>query len=710
MKKHFRLSVFLAAAILLLALSGCVLAEELPGDPATPTDLESGSPYGGLYQDTPTYAMEHFPQDQEAIGETDIGAVEVLDLETGYSLVRFDFDQDGSNYSIVMTGLRSDFAEIFRAPDGTAEHESGMRVLRMLAYNYLTGNGNGLMEELNDDAIRAGLDAHNLIDAEKLSAPDYDEFLCWAGSASDMLWMTGWASGQTDEDGNPLFTSEDDVFDYFRTCFTDAGSYQNMGIKFFINGVNILQDKESGEVVFPRTGDGMGAAQQKTREIGDILMYNGLVDDVAAENICDAYDMSSCTDFTEVFDDVALTAIDDGKAVGLCVAVYEPDTEGKLRQSNSHAVTLMGYLRGDNEADAGGLKGIFISDPDNNKDQEPADPAQRLNQYNYYDLATVDINGITSYMMREYGDGYVIDQFFTLKNRILSSYLKEPDDDGTMTPAGTPQEDGSCLLSPDLYPLSIYAVKDQKTVRTVEAGDSVTFYTDMMNMSYCSYPAEDRPEVKYTVLLYRDGSAEPCDILELTAGCDSEGLGAVSLLNFPCEYKFTETGNYLITVQIDGIVLHDRETGETVEIPEAYVSNNALQECCKLLVLPFPGGEDRQGGTEGDSEGDSSGDSQENDPRKTEPVRIFEAVFTGTAGEDWYIEFRCPDVTDEEGFIDLFKGDVRIDRENYKITRTDAGVFRIYFTEQFLRSLTGGTHRFRLTCGDAYVILKIRVI
>ena len=83
------------------------------------------------------------------------------------------------------------------------------------------------------------------IDAEKVhvyeeqgeksdpALPDTDSMLCWAGSASNMLAFSGWgaASGQEGLD------SEDELFALFEHGFTDAGSKQTAGAKWFFNGV-----------------------------------------------------------------------------------------------------------------------------------------------------------------------------------------------------------------------------------------------------------------------------------------------------------------------------------------------------------------------------------------------------------------------------------------------------------------------------------------
>jgi len=63
-------------------------------------------------------------------------------------------------------------------------------------------------------------------DAEKYdnSAGTYDSEHCWAGSVSNMLWMTGWAEGFSDPHTGADFSSEDDVFQYFNVKFSNYGN------------------------------------------------------------------------------------------------------------------------------------------------------------------------------------------------------------------------------------------------------------------------------------------------------------------------------------------------------------------------------------------------------------------------------------------------------------------------------------------------------
>ncbi|MDO5565907.1 MAG: fibronectin type III domain-containing protein, partial [Planctomycetia bacterium] len=69
------------------------------------------------------------------------------------------------------------------------------------------------------------------VDAEKSDAPS-DSDLCWAATASNMLWYSGWANS----DMTPSFSSEDSVLDYFKSYWPNVGGNIGTGNSWFLNG------------------------------------------------------------------------------------------------------------------------------------------------------------------------------------------------------------------------------------------------------------------------------------------------------------------------------------------------------------------------------------------------------------------------------------------------------------------------------------------
>ena len=74
----------------------------------------------------------------------------------------------------------------------------------------------------------------DFFDSEKISLANdsNDSNLCWAGTASNMLYWSGW--GKVYNGFTPH--NEDSVFDYFRDHFENNGGWIDRGISWFLNG------------------------------------------------------------------------------------------------------------------------------------------------------------------------------------------------------------------------------------------------------------------------------------------------------------------------------------------------------------------------------------------------------------------------------------------------------------------------------------------
>lgn len=68
------------------------------------------------------------------------------------------------------------------------------------------------------------------IDAEKSGKGDTE--LCWAATASNMLYWSGWGKNT----GSITARREDDLLDYFKSNFTDAPGYMDSALKWFFSG------------------------------------------------------------------------------------------------------------------------------------------------------------------------------------------------------------------------------------------------------------------------------------------------------------------------------------------------------------------------------------------------------------------------------------------------------------------------------------------
>ena len=101
---------------------------------------------------------------------------------------------------------------------------------------YLTGLRSNNVEEIQQKLIDSfvtdtAFELYDLsfIDTEKTSIEDGDEYLCWAAASSNILYYTGWGA-------KAGFSDEDELFDLFRSSFSDDGSHQENAMAWFFNG------------------------------------------------------------------------------------------------------------------------------------------------------------------------------------------------------------------------------------------------------------------------------------------------------------------------------------------------------------------------------------------------------------------------------------------------------------------------------------------
>jgi hypothetical protein len=124
---------------------------------------------------------------------------------------------------------------------GLTEKNSG-RILKMFSMNIPASLKSGKPYTLRDQSF---------IDAEKYSTePEgelgykhkfdynkgYDACLCWASAAADMLWISGYGKKAISPLTKKAFKNEDEVFDYFRKCFSDYGGDADGAVEYFLKG------------------------------------------------------------------------------------------------------------------------------------------------------------------------------------------------------------------------------------------------------------------------------------------------------------------------------------------------------------------------------------------------------------------------------------------------------------------------------------------
>ena len=131
---------------------------------------------------------------------------------------------DGNNYQLIMYGLKEGNAEKF---------------VEALQNHYISNTENTLT--IADNAIA---------DCEKFDTFDMsyesDSEKCWAAAASEVLWMSGWASHFKDPLTDSNFSSEDDLFTYFDLSYSNGGGNTNSGINWFFMGEYFMTSYSPG--------------------------------------------------------------------------------------------------------------------------------------------------------------------------------------------------------------------------------------------------------------------------------------------------------------------------------------------------------------------------------------------------------------------------------------------------------------------------------
>jgi hypothetical protein len=244
-------------------------------------------------------------------------------------------------------------------------------------------NSGAMIKQIIDEAV----------DAEKYSIglPGYDQQMCWAASASDMLWMSGYAQEATNPFTGEKFTSEDDVFEYFRKCFTDGSGIPKAGFEYFFTGE------------YPNQGQpGLSQLREEYAQYGKLLPDEQIT--VGTEE--QWHDESGDSDIL-----TPINNLNDKSAAALLKWFYP---EAGLYLPSAHLLTVAGITQDDAETDfTKKYKGIILSDSDNDPVRVDAYAGDSLeerarlaaaapNSYTYYNLSWENLGGENKWVVQNY--------------------------------------------------------------------------------------------------------------------------------------------------------------------------------------------------------------------------------------------------------------------------------------------------------------------
>ncbi|MBP5597197.1 MAG: hypothetical protein J6Y02_17575 [Pseudobutyrivibrio sp.] len=197
-----------------------------------------------LCQPMMVYALEEI-EDTGAPASEQVFVLEVVVQED----ISSDEPVEGSEV-VVSEGadLDNSIEEVPGVPEGQNQLENIVSEESNPEDEITAGLGNSSEENVPAETLEfpyahISEEGDDVVDAEKYSlfVEGYDSLLCWAATTSNMLWIAGYAQNAINPLTGEPFKSEDEVFDYYRTCFTDSGGYEADGISYFINGEYNIQ-------------------------------------------------------------------------------------------------------------------------------------------------------------------------------------------------------------------------------------------------------------------------------------------------------------------------------------------------------------------------------------------------------------------------------------------------------------------------------------
>ncbi len=488
----------------------------------------------------------------------------IKNIEFGFS------DSEGSEFTCLAAGFKSEGPVDTQAVSDMAEKAAG----------YFAAGAKSQI---------TGIEGFQPIDAEKYSGKDNasrsdgkpfgDANLCWAASAADMLYYSGW----TDMD-------EDAVLTEFTENYFDDGSFQDTGIKFFFNGINpdqVCSEKAGSDgcrnAVFSaneESSDLFSSTQVRNPGMsGGKTVNNGHLNGYSAEKLCTQLNASdySRTDMEHRI----INALDAGDSVGIDVVFYSGDSRVGV-----HAMTAFGYIK-DSE---GEMKALIISDSDNDiklKQQYPesadetfSDRASRPDTYDVYLTECFEHNGQEFIKLKDYKfsnsklkyDSCVVQAaVFLISNGKSAEAAAEPEGAGTMDSANTP----------DLVPSSA-ASSGEDTDFTVSPGEEVSMPFILSDISYRGYDPADKP---YAVCRYdiydetdQKTGSESFDVQFVTDSYTTGEAMCSFLVRNP--YRFENPGCYRMDVAVEGV--YSGIDGRLLD--EAYTVNNLLTSAGTVTV------------------------------------------------------------------------------------------------------------------------------
>lgn len=279
---------------------------------------------------------------------------EIEDVEESYGIEEvLDASGGASEGDSLGSGSYGSAAELGKVT-ASSQPENGIQInMRGLSDGNREGTFNTIKNYLNlilEEGKFLTIKGDGYIDAEKFNvqvSPGYDSQHCWAATAANILWTTGYAQQLG-------FNSEDDVLTYFSERFTDYAGSPAEGLGWLFNGegaYKTLQEMDANKVAHYRTD-----LADNVRNIAGLLP---------------AADYKSRSTLSEVTANSmsAINSLENIAEYGMGVLVrwVEDEATGVL-SNNAHWMTVVGNIIDTTKAlsDPARYLGIVLANSDDN--------------------------------------------------------------------------------------------------------------------------------------------------------------------------------------------------------------------------------------------------------------------------------------------------------------------------------------------------------
>lgn len=577
---------------------------------------------------------------------------------------------------------------------------------------------------------------------EDIENGDYgDSDLCWAGSVSNMLELSGWNKVTNHNYNNEDVSDEDALFDFFAKKFTNKAGNIIYGLEWFFNGDYTPQ----GEIY---------ANNWSQVRNNEDLYVNAMLKEYCSADFITPYGSGNLTEQTLTEALKSINADEDGDRciIGLTIGFYscddngDPlcDENGNQERYSGHAVTIVGYSTDEN----GVPNTITIIDSDSyNGGGIPSTPADNRRDYqNSYKTLPLEYHDGHCYVMNYINNKFdvIIDELRVLK--YYSDNTKDiiEDEDATL----------DLVNDYDLFIHGNYLLYEGKYT------DGITVYQDeelcgafqFYNRGLRDENTLEGNTLTYKFIISKDGEEyKVLNYSDILDGVDGYIFNQYCNIIMNSENPLEE-GEYTVSYLIN----YDKS------IKEAYYNNNDSKFVNRFIVIkretpsgkvdyvviPEPSNVNNTDDNTGDNN-DNNNDDQRDVVTEFDiyqqllsifmsNVKDYSAVTKRSAFENnnQTFEFNLShevmtfnvsdtDLTNAKivfdystsGDITLANGSfggnitsgIVITKDDYKIVKKSDGSISIIFSNAFMKKLPKGVHYFKLKIAGQTRIFRIEV-